>query len=111
METKELIEATCPGCRGPLTQICHHDAIYEYRCLVGHSYAARALLQAHSEVQEQALWMAVLALEESANLVRAATPALPQDVADRLTAQVDLKKQQAAAIRQILERLEPFETG
>jgi len=111
MDMKELIEATCPECRGPLSQICHDDAVYEYSCLVGHAYAARTLLQAHSDVQEQALWSAVLALEESANIVRAVSVELAGDVAERLAIQANLKIQQAAAIREILQRLEPFQTG
>jgi hypothetical protein len=36
---------------------------------------------------------------------------MPGDVAERLAIQVDLKMQQAAAIREILQQLEPFQTG
>ncbi len=76
METKELINATCPECRGPLTEVTHDGQLHEYECLVGHKYTAKALLDAHSETQERALWAAVVALEESTNVVDA--------VADRL---------------------------
>jgi two-component system chemotaxis response regulator CheB len=110
MDTKELIEATCPDCRGPLSQIQHDPTNYEYTCLVGHAYSARSLLQGHHEAQEQALWAAVLALEETETLVRAVTPEFPPAVASRLTFQVQRKREQAAAIRTILENLEPFQT-
>ena len=77
-EDKKLIEATCPECRGPLTEI-RHDDISEYRCLVGHRYSARGVLQAHSEAQEKALWAAVVALEEAANLARAVSDQFPAE--------------------------------
>ena len=110
METKELIEATCPDCRGPLSQVRLDTAVFEYRCLVRHAYSARTLLQAHSELQEQALWSAVLALEESMNIVRAVVPEMAPAVAERLVIQAQKKVLQAAEIRKILERLDTFQT-
>ena len=53
---------------------------------------------------------AALALEEAANLVHAVSPELPPEVAERLRNQVQVKLKQAAEIRTILERLEPFQT-
>lgn len=109
METKQSIEATCPDCRGPLSEIREND-MPEYRCLVGHAYSARTLLQAHSAAQETALWAAVVALEEAAVLVRSVASQLPARVAERLEKQATEKQQQASDIRTILERLEPFQT-
>jgi two-component system chemotaxis response regulator CheB len=108
-EDKKLIEATCPECRGPLTEI-RHDDICEYRCLVGHRYSARGVLQAHSEAQEKALWAAVVALEEAANLARAVSDQFPPEVAERLVAQGERRLQQAAEVRKLLQGLEPFQT-
>lgn len=82
MEDREIIEGTCPECRGPLTKVAH-DHIYEYECLVGHKYSARTLLRAQPETQERTLWAAVVALEEASRLTE-------------------------AEIRKLLERLEPF---
>jgi hypothetical protein len=48
-------------------------------------------------------------LEEAANLVEAAAPDLPAAAVDRLRQQVKIKHTQAAAIRRILEELEPFQ--
>jgi len=108
MHTKEIIEATCPDCRGPLSE--HRlEGAREYRCLVGHAYSARTLLQAHSDAQEKALWAAVVALEESANLVELITGQLPS-VAERLQQQAETKLRQAAEIRKVIENLEPFQT-
>ncbi len=75
-----------------------------------HVYTPRVLLQAHSETQEKALWSAVVALEESATLVRAIVPDFAPDVAARLEQQVQKKLIQAAEVRRILKELELFET-
>ena len=108
MEGQRLIEATCPDCRGPLTET-ENGELLEYRCLVGHVYSARSVLQCHSEAQENALWAAVVALEESANLVRAVAPNFPPDLAARLEAQAAGKLRQAAEVRRVLEQLGPFQ--
>jgi two-component system chemotaxis response regulator CheB len=109
MENKENIDATCPDCRGPLSEI-KDDGRHEFRCRVGHVYSTRSLLHAHSETQEKALWSAVVALEEASTLVQAAAPNLPPEAAARLQGQAEVKMQQAKEIRSILERLEPFQT-
>ena len=60
---------TCPECRGPL-HAERQDRITEYRCRVGHAYFPLALLQDHNSALERALWAAVLALEESAEIAK-----------------------------------------
>lgn len=107
-ERNEIINATCPECRGPLTKV-GHDHVHEYECLVGHKYSARALLTAHADAEERALWSAVVALEEASNLVRAAEQDFPPEVVQRLMLQAERKQGQAAEVRRILEQLEPFD--
>ena len=109
METRRSIEATCPDCRGPLSEIKEDDRC-EYRCLVGHTYSGRSVLQAHSEAQEKALWSAVVALEESANLVELIASQLDPALVKDLRAQAAVKQQQAAQVRKIIEELVPFQT-
>ena len=109
MEDKEIIQATCPECRGPLTKV-GHDHIHEYECLVGHKYSARALLKAHSETEERALWAAVVALEEARVMTDAIAEEFTPEIAHRLALQSELKQRQALDVRKILERLEPFQT-
>jgi two-component system chemotaxis response regulator CheB len=106
---KKAIEATCPDCRGPLS-VSAYDGLREYSCLVGHRYSARVLLQAHSEAQERSLWAAVVALEEAGNLVGEVVDDFPADVVERLREQAVKKKDQAAALRRILQELESFRT-
>jgi two-component system chemotaxis response regulator CheB len=93
-----------------MTELRHDDGVFEYRCLVGHRYSPRTLLAAHSEAQEKALWAAVVALEEAANLAREVSPRFNEEVAGRLRAQGDKRLKQAAEIRGVLQDLEPFQT-
>lgn len=113
METTHLINATCPDCRGPLVEVVQsqESELHEYRCLVGHTYSAKALLQAHSETQERALWSAVVALEEAANLVQSVVSEFPPEVVEALERQAQTKQNQANEIRKVLDSLEPFQTG
>lgn len=110
METKKAIEATCPECRGPLSEV-REDGLRQYRCLVGHVYSAAGLLAAHSETQEKQLWAAVVVLEEATSLVEATLSQFPPEVAASLRRQAEEKRRQAQAIRKILEELQPFQIG
>ena len=107
-KTVKLIQATCPECRGPLSEV-QIGNLREFRCLVGHKYSPRSVLEAHSDTEERALWAAVLVLEESAELVRAVESEFPAEVAQRLKLQGELKNSQAAEIRALLQKLEPFQ--
>jgi two-component system, chemotaxis family, protein-glutamate methylesterase/glutaminase len=103
-----LIEATCPDCRGSLAKI--RDAgVSNFVCIVGHHYSASALLARHYETQKRALWAAVLALEESANVANAAAPTFSAEVGTRLRAQAERRIDQAAVIRKVLRALEPLD--
>ncbi|HUR89516.1 MAG TPA: hypothetical protein VMZ74_10555, partial [Ramlibacter sp.] len=106
MRERRPINATCPECRGPLSEVIE-EGVREYQCLVEHRYSAAALLAAHSETQERTLWMAVLVLQEAALLAREAAAQLP-DHAAMLAEQAAEKLKQSNAIKQILEELRPF---
>jgi two-component system, chemotaxis family, protein-glutamate methylesterase/glutaminase len=89
MRTVRLINATCPDCRGPLSEVIE-DGVREYRCLVEHRYSVEELLHAHSDAEERALWMAILALEEAAVIARDIATSHPAAAA-RLLEQADEK--------------------
>ncbi len=65
----EPSEFTCPECGGTLWRDPNY-ATEGYRCRVGHSFSARRLLLGKHEALEAALWAAMVALEERADLSR-----------------------------------------
>jgi two-component system chemotaxis response regulator CheB len=60
---------TCPDCGGALWEQVEGEVI-RYRCHVGHAYTADSMVGAHATLAEAALWTAVRALEEKAQLSR-----------------------------------------
>jgi two-component system chemotaxis response regulator CheB len=110
METRRLIEATCPECRGPLTEIQDGELVV-YECLVGHRYSPEALLRTHYEAEERALWAAVVGLEEAEKLVEAVTPHLSPETGKDLPRDGKEKRQQAQLVRQVLDQLKAYRLG
>lgn len=60
---------SCPDCGGVLWEVTHEGYV-RYRCRVGHALSPEALLGAHQEKIEEALWMALKTLDERARLSR-----------------------------------------
>ena len=61
-------ELTCPECGGVLWAQGQEELTF--RCRVGHAYSPDSLVARHSQRVEEALWSAVVALEERADLFR-----------------------------------------
>jgi two-component system chemotaxis response regulator CheB len=57
----------CPECGGVLWET-ENGGVLHYRCHVGHAYSAETLLAGQNDALESALWRAVRALEEKAEL-------------------------------------------
>ena len=75
---------TCPDCRGAVHMIRRGD-LSEFSCRIGHTYTFEGILAAHRTTQENALWAAVVALEEGAELARMI--ASRSDTGDRIQLQ------------------------
>lgn len=60
----------CPDCGGVLWAASPEGTPLFYRCETGHAYAAATLAEAQSEAVEAALWAALRALEDKAELAR-----------------------------------------
>lgn len=60
---------TCPGCGGALWELGKGNDLH-YRCHVGHRYTAETLIASQDSTVENALWSAVRALKERAELNR-----------------------------------------
>jgi two-component system, chemotaxis family, protein-glutamate methylesterase/glutaminase len=58
---------SCPACGGVLWEIDDGE-LPRYRCRVGHAYSGEGTLEAQGESVESALWMALRALQERAQL-------------------------------------------
>ncbi len=95
----------CPECGGALWELNDGDLI-RFRCRVGHAYSADTLLAEQSDALEEALWVALRALEESAALaLRMAKRASDRNnsrSAEQFAQQAEETKQRAALIRNVL---------
>jgi two-component system chemotaxis response regulator CheB len=60
---------TCPECNGTLWEVQEGNML-RYACRVGHSFSAESMLQDQSDSAERAVWAALRALEERADLSR-----------------------------------------
>jgi hypothetical protein len=101
-----LLQASCPQCGGPLSEVTESDQ-RSYQCLVKHRFTEIALFQAHAAAQERALWASVVVLEEAAVLARGAAGHRP-DRAGSLLRQAEEKERQANFIRTVLDELADF---
>ncbi|MBH8574166.1 chemotaxis protein CheB [Nostocaceae cyanobacterium CENA369] len=58
---------SCPDCGGTLWEI-QEEKLLRFRCRIGHAYSAETLLAKQSDALEDALWIALRALQEKATL-------------------------------------------
>jgi two-component system chemotaxis response regulator CheB len=95
----------CPDCGGALWEIRGGDLV-RFRCRVGHAWSAQSLLGRQSDALEEALWVALRALEERATLASRLADRMRQRGILRSAARYEEQmadcQRQAALIREIL---------
>lgn len=97
----------CPDCDGPLREIkTGNERLVRFRCLVGHAFSMKTLLEGHAEAREAALWTAVVSLEHQAMIAeraaRQATSLEDTASATTLTAEAAEARKQGRMIRAML---------
>ena len=95
----------CPDCHGVLWEV-EEDSLLRFRCRVGHAFSPESLLASQSDALEDALWVALRALEESAALAERLSERAGGRghslAADRFAQQATDAHQRAATIREAL---------
>ncbi len=98
-------EFTCPECHGVLWELNDKDLL-RFRCRAGHAYLAESLHEEQSETEEDMLWEAFRALEESAALARRIAESERErnraEAAMRYEESAQKKERRATAIQQML---------
>ena len=65
----EVTALTCPDCGGAIWEETS-GGLGRFHCRIGHAYSDERMLEAQAEALEDALWSAVVALQERADLLR-----------------------------------------
>jgi two-component system, chemotaxis family, protein-glutamate methylesterase/glutaminase len=96
---------SCPECGGVLWDVTGKGP-FRFRCEVGHAHSAASLGEAQTEVVEAAMWAALRALEDKADLARKrsakATERGVATYAAGFSVQEEAAEQHAAALRALL---------
>ena len=98
---------SCPACGGVLREA--PDDLVRFRCRVGHAYGAESLMHAQSETIEDALWVALRALQERVELSGRLRRRMEEHGREKLAARYERQREEAeraaVSIRQaLLER-------
>ena len=96
----------CPDCGGVLWAASAPGAPLHFRCETGHAYSAATLAEGQTEAAEAAMWAALRALEDKAELARLRAGLARergQDAhAQQFEVQLQAAQQHGAAIRELL---------
>jgi two-component system, chemotaxis family, protein-glutamate methylesterase/glutaminase len=92
---------TCPECSGPLWE-ASDNGVTRFRCRVGHAYSEAVLVEAKGGEVEAALWGAVEALEEHAELLRKVASRISATGRDKTVAGLIARAETATARAEVL---------
>lgn len=95
---------SCPTCNGVLREVA--DETLRFRCRVGHAFGADSLLHAQSETIDDALWVALRALQERAELATRLRKRMEERGRERLATRYERQREEAeraaARLRELL---------
>lgn len=101
---------SCPECNGVLWEIRDGELV-RFRCRVGHAFTTESMLAQQNDALEDALWVALNTLEESASLSRRVGRQAHERghhaLAARMSGRVREAERRAELIRQVLMRHDP----
>jgi two-component system, chemotaxis family, protein-glutamate methylesterase/glutaminase len=99
-------DLTCPECGGSLRE-SRVDGVIHFRCRTGHAYSPETLLVKQGDVVDAAIWAAVRALQENAELARRMDRRLQQTgmAAKMAHERYERRAQEAEHHAEILRRL------
>jgi two-component system chemotaxis response regulator CheB len=80
--TKGFSFVTCPHCHGSLQETAF-EGLTEFECHVGHKFSLQSLYSEQADAVEFAMWAAIRALEESADLARRMAQTTPESLSVR----------------------------
>ncbi|KYC41711.1 chemotaxis protein CheB [Scytonema hofmannii PCC 7110] len=97
----------CPDCGGTLWDLSQGDLL-KFRCRTGHAFSAATLLAKQSDALEDALWIALRALEEKASLAHRMSQRMRDRnqtlSATRLEQEAKDAQKRAAVIQEVLRK-------
>jgi len=91
----------CPECHGTLWEL-EEGGLLRFRCRVGHAYTADSLRLAFTQSTEEALWVAMRALEEKAALLRRLASRSAERMAANYRQEAEAYDKHVESIRRIL---------
>jgi two-component system chemotaxis response regulator CheB len=94
---------TCPECHGAIREQ-RFGTVLQYSCRIGHTYTGNTMLEAHVDAEENALWGAVVALEEGAELSKRMAQVAP-DTKEVFERQAELRRAHAKALRNMMAEI------
>lgn len=95
---------SCPECKGVLYELADGELV-RFRCRTGHAFSAESVLAEQAEALEEALWVALNTLEESASLSRRMGERAREGGHTALQARFEGKVRDAEARAEVLRRV------
>jgi two-component system chemotaxis response regulator CheB len=96
---------TCPDCGGPMRER-RHEGVSRFHCRIGHAFSKEGLAAQQAERVESALWTALYALQQKADiherLLRSAERDRIEHLASRSREQLDETREQVRLLRELL---------